>query len=100
MVGAAGHQPATPESGPASTPYGARDPVDGVALAALICSLTLVAAPLGIVLGMAGLVRTATGKSRGRWAALVGLAVGLAVTVVAAYWFRVFTSDRFIVKLQ
>ncbi|MFC7505185.1 DUF4190 domain-containing protein [Nocardioides sp. GCM10030258] len=49
---------------------------DGVSIAALVCSLTCCAAPVGVGLGIAGLVRTSGGKRSGRWAAITGLVVG------------------------
>ncbi|TNM42764.1 DUF4190 domain-containing protein [Nocardioides albidus] len=65
-----------PYDGPAA---GARAPFDGVSIAALVCSLTCCAAPVGIGLGVAGIVRTGQGRRSGRWAAVTGLVVGLLV---------------------
>ena len=66
---------------------------DGVSIAAFVCSLTCCAAPVGIALGIAGIVRTKDGTRSGRWAAVAGLAVGaiatvaMVVTFVALFWF-------------
>lgn len=62
-------------------PYRSSASTDGVSIAALICSLTCCAAPVGIGLGIAGIVRTKDGKRSGRWAAITGLVVGAAVMV-------------------
>lgn len=75
---------------PAPNPYdnsaygSARTPFDGVSLAALICSVTCCAAPVGIALGIAGLVRTGGGRRTGRWAAVTGLALGTVLTLAMA----------------
>lgn len=67
-------------------PYGApgapgRPPTDGVSIAAMVCSLTCCAGPVGIGLAIAGIVRTKDGRRSGRWAALTGLAVGIVATL-------------------
>lgn len=56
---------------------------DGVSIGALVCSLACVAAPVGLGLGIAGLVRTSGGRRRGRWAAVTGTVVGALVTALA-----------------
>ncbi|WP_377321600.1 DUF4190 domain-containing protein [Pimelobacter simplex] len=68
--------------------YGsARTPFDGVSLAALICSATCCAAPVGIGLGIAGLVRTRADRRTGRWAAITGLVLGIVLTLAMAGFF-------------
>ena len=64
-----------PPDGPA--PGQRRPSLDGVSIAGLVCALTWCAAPVGIGLGIAGIVRTKRGKRRGRWAAVTGLVVGI-----------------------
>lgn len=61
-----------------------RPPLDGLSIAALICGFACCAAPVGVGLGIAGLVRTSGGRRRGRWAAVVGLVVGSLVTALLA----------------
>lgn len=66
-------------------PYGDGGPsLDGIAVAALVCSLTCCAAPVGIGLGIAGIVRTRDERRAGRWAAVAGLVLGVAVTIALA----------------
>ena len=72
-------------------PYGPYGPVaptrpryDGLSVAALVCSLTCCAAPVGIGLSIAGLVRTKHGRRSGRWAAVTGLIVGILGTLALA----------------
>lgn len=81
----------TPYASP--NPYGAPNrSTDGISIAALVCSLTCCAAPVGIGLGIAGLVRTSGGKRGGRWAAVTGVAVGaiglvaIAAALVGLFW--------------
>lgn len=62
--------------------YGSRAPYDGLSVAALVCSLTCCAAPVGIGLGIAGIVRTREGRRSGRWAAVTGLVVGVVVLLL------------------
>ena len=57
-------------------------PYDGVSIAALVCSLICCTAPVGIVLGFFGILRTGEGLRRGRWAAVTGLVVGVALSLV------------------
>ncbi len=74
--------------------YGAgRGPqrLDGISIAALVCSLTCCAAPIGIGLGIAGIVRTKDGRRAGRWAAVTGLVVGVVLTI-AMIAFAVFAG--------
>lgn len=76
----------------ANNPYAgnpAPNPTDGISIAALVCSLTCCAAPVGIGLGIAGLIRTSGGKRSGRWAAITGLALG-SLVMVAGLAFSVF----------
>lgn len=61
--------------------YRSSAPTDGVSIAALICSLTCCAAPVGIGLGIAGIVRTKGGRRSGRWAAITGLVLGSMLTL-------------------
>ncbi|GAA3551922.1 DUF4190 domain-containing protein [Nocardioides daeguensis] len=87
-----GYPPYEPGNNPydPAPSYGSpRAPYDGLSVAALVCSLTCCAAPVGIGLGIAGLVRTKDGKRSGRWAAVTGLALG-AVVLVAGLGFAVF----------
>lgn len=68
-------------------PYGGATPttpLDGLSIAALVCSLTCCAAPVGVGLGIAGIVRTGKGKRRGRWAAVTGLVLGIVGLLVGA----------------
>lgn len=81
------------EPGPYGYPGPAPKRYDGLSVAALVCSLTCCAAPVGIGLAVAGLVRTSGGKRAGRWAAVTGLVVGIIGTlalvgvVVGLVWF-------------
>lgn len=59
-----------------------RAPYDGVSVAALASGLTCCAAPVAVVLGIVGLVRTTDGRRRGLWAAVTGLVLGVAGMVV------------------
>jgi curved DNA-binding protein CbpA len=60
-------------------------PLDGVSVASLIASV-LMCGPLGFVLGIIGLARTADDKRRGRWAAVAGIAISsLTMLVVIGY---------------
>ena len=84
---------------PASAPhvrYGDPRPpppdLDGVSIASMVLAMTSLAAPVGIVLAVAGLVRTRGGRRKGRWAAVTGLVVGVLVTTtmgaaLAAYFY-------------
>lgn len=74
----------------AGTPYGAGDAprgTDGISIAAFVCSLTCCAAPVGIGLGIAGIVRTKDGRRSGRWAAVSGLVIGVVLTVAMIAFF-------------
>ncbi|KRB77121.1 hypothetical protein ASE01_10240 [Nocardioides sp. Root190] len=69
-------------------PYGGHEPgaprplgTDGISIAAFVCSLTCCGAPLGIGLGIAGIVRTSGGRRPGRWMAISGVAIGTVVFV-------------------
>lgn len=65
-------------------PYGGGAPLprtDGISIAALVCALTCCAGPIGVGLGIAGIVRTKAGLRRGRWAAVTGLVVGSIATL-------------------
>jgi hypothetical protein len=93
--------PVTPSQAPAHTynpydphPYGhpggpggpggpGEQSTDGISIAALVCSLTCCAAPVGIGLGIAGIVRTGDGRRPGRWAAVTGLVLGIVGTLLA-----------------
>ena len=76
---------------PYGNPYRTSAPTDGISIAALLCSLTCCAAPVGIGLGIAGIVRTKDGKRSGRWAAITGLVVG-AVLMLAMIAFFIFAG--------
>lgn len=67
---------------PPPAPYGAVSrPTDALSIAAFVCALTCCAAPVGVGLGIAGLVRTRDGRRGGRWAAISGLVIGALVTL-------------------
>lgn len=55
--------------------------LDGIAVASFVCSLTCCAAPVGIGLGIAGIVRTRDGRRGGRWMAVAGLVLGVLLTL-------------------
>lgn len=77
------------------SPYAVTAPrTDGVSVAALVCSLTCCAAPVGIGLGIAGLVRTKDDRRGGRWAAIVGLSLGILMTLIGIA-FAVFLGVSF-----
>ncbi|KRB77122.1 hypothetical protein ASE01_10245 [Nocardioides sp. Root190] len=56
---------------------------DGISIASLVCSLTCCAGPVGIGLGIAGIVRTKDARRSGRWAAVTGLVLGIVGTILA-----------------
>lgn len=68
---------------PYGDPYRSAAPTDGLSIAALVCSLTCCAAPVGIGLGIAGIVRTKDGRRSGRWAAVTGLVVGIVMMLAS-----------------
>ncbi|QSR27519.1 hypothetical protein CFH99_18005 [Nocardioides aromaticivorans] len=78
-----GDQPGAPYGG-----YGGYEPgqpaarTDGVSIAAFVCALTCCAGPIGVGLGIAGIVRTKDGRRRGRRAAVTGLVLGSIGTLV------------------
>ncbi|MFC7505183.1 DUF4190 domain-containing protein, partial [Nocardioides sp. GCM10030258] len=76
-----GNPYSSPHGNPYGSPYRASTPSDGISIAALICSLTCCAAPVGIGLGIAGIVRTKDGQRSGRWAAVTGLVLGIFMMV-------------------
>ncbi|MBM7519379.1 DUF4190 domain-containing protein [Nocardioides nitrophenolicus] len=82
-----------PGAGPGPNPYGGQPPYgsrvsyDGLSIAALVCSLTCCAAPVGIGLGIAGIVRTRERRRAGRWAAVTGVVVGALVLVLGVGFF-------------
>jgi curved DNA-binding protein CbpA len=57
-------------------------PLDGVSVASLLASV-LLCGPLGFILGIIGLARTADEKRRGRWAAVAGIAISSLTMLVA-----------------
>jgi hypothetical protein len=70
---------------PPSNPYGAPAPAggfpapaktDGVSIASFVLSL-LCCGPVGLVLGIVGLGRTKNGQRKGRWAAILGIVIGI-----------------------
>lgn len=81
-----GNEPPVEPHGPQpGAPYGGYSPyspgpaapgTDGISIAAFVSALTCCAGPIGIGLGIAGLVRTKGGRRRGRWAAIWGLVLG------------------------
>lgn len=95
-----GYQPYQPDDSPTGEPYGSpydspyaapTAPLDGLSIAALVSSATCCGAPVGIGLGIAGLVRTGGGRRRGRWAAVTGLVLGIVVSL-AGVAFLVFAG--------
>lgn len=68
------------KSGNAWSLYSA--PLDGVSVASLLASV-LLCGPLGFILGIIGLARTADEKRRGRWAAVAGIAISSLTMLVA-----------------
>lgn len=57
-------------------------PLDAVSVASLLASV-LLCGPLGFILGIIGLARTADDKRRGRWAAVAGIAISSLTMLVA-----------------
>ncbi|WP_091041741.1 DnaJ domain-containing protein [Nocardioides sp. YR527] len=57
-------------------------PLDAVSVASLLTSV-LMCGPLGFILGIIGLARTADDKRRGRWAAVAGIAISSLTMLVA-----------------
>lgn len=55
--------------------------LDGIAVAALVCSLTCCGAPVAIGLGIAGILRTRDERRSGRWMAVTGLVLGTLLTL-------------------
>lgn len=82
-----GNSPGNPPGGPYGG-YGSYEPgapqhrYDGISIAALVCALTCCAAPVGVGLGIAGIVRTKEGRRRGRWAAVTGVVLGAIGTLL------------------
>lgn len=77
------------DGGPLPNPYdahthdprGAQPSLDGISVAAFVCALSCCAAPVGIGLGIAGIVRTRDERRTGRWMAVTGLVLGVLLTV-------------------
>jgi hypothetical protein len=70
-----------PPSNPYGAPYqgnggGAPASTDGVSIAAFVLSL-LCCGPVGIILGIVGMRRTKGGQRKGRWAAVLGIVIGI-----------------------
>lgn len=61
--------------GPAATAPAA--PLDGVSVASLITALLCCTGPVGVLLGIIGIVRTKNQQRRGRWMSVVGILVGI-----------------------
>lgn len=59
-----------------------RPAYDGVSVAGLVCAAVCVLAPVGLALGIAGIVRTRRGRRRGRWAAVTAVALGAVGTLL------------------
>ncbi len=57
-------------------------PLDAVSVASLLASV-LMCGPIGFILGIIGLARTADDKRRGRWAAVAGIAISSLTMLVA-----------------
>lgn len=82
--------PAADKSGNAWSLYSV--PLDGVSVASLLASV-LMCGPLGFILGIIGLARTADDKRRGRWAAVAGIAISsLTMLVVIGYVMQAMSS--------
>ncbi len=79
---AAPQQPAPAAEKPAHAWSLYAAPLDGVSVASLLASV-LMCGPLGFVLGIIGLARTADDKRRGRWAAVAGIAISSLTILVA-----------------
>ena len=68
--------------------------LDQTSLMSFALALTVVGAPVGIVLGVRGLRRTEGGVKSGRWAAVLGIVLGIAALLgvvlgaVGLHWFR------------
>ncbi|HTZ44758.1 MAG TPA: septum formation family protein [Jatrophihabitans sp.] len=78
--------PPTPAGWTPGPPYGGAQPArrrDGWSVAALVCGI-LPTVPIGVALGVVGLVRTGNPLRRGRWMALTGLLLSLGWLVIAA----------------
>ncbi len=74
--------PVNPYGGYGSFEPGAPLPrTDGVSIAAFVCALTCCAGPVGVGLGIAGILRTKDGQRRGRWAAVTGVVLGTIATL-------------------
>lgn len=54
----------------------------GIAIAALVLSLTCVLSALGAILGVVGIFRTGRGRAKGRWMAVTAIIVGVVFTLV------------------
>lgn len=80
------NRPEDPPRPPASWPSQEAQvpPLDWVSLSALISGLVVCAAPVGMVLGVAGVVRTKDGRRSGRWAAVTGLVISTLITAAMA----------------
>ncbi|MFD7074338.1 DnaJ domain-containing protein [Nocardioides sp. NPDC059952] len=90
----AAQQPANPQPAPpqqktapsADKPVNAWSlysvPLDAVSVASLLASV-LMCGPIGFILGIIGLARTADDKRRGRWAAVAGIAISTLTMLVA-----------------
>jgi len=69
-------------------------PLDAVSVASLLASV-LMCGPLGFILGIIGLARTADDKRRGRWAAVAGIAISsLTMLVVIGYVVQTMSAPR------
>lgn len=79
------NHPGGPALPPAPGPsQGGPVPLDGVSVAALVLSLVFCAAPVAMILGVVGVVRTKGGQRRGRAAAIAGLAISTLTTAAVA----------------
>lgn len=74
-----GYEPGAPLPGP--PPPGTGGTTDGISIASFVCSVLCCTAPVGVGLGIAGLVRTKGGRRRGRWAAIWGTMLGVVGTI-------------------
>ena len=54
----------------------------GIAIAALVLSLTCVLSVVGVILGIVGIFRTGRGKAKGRWMAVTAIVVGTLFSLI------------------
>lgn len=87
-----GVNPPPPPGGgpPGGNPYaapgngGGDAPLDGVSVGSLVTAVLCCTGPIGVILGIIGIVRTKAGQRRGRWMAVTGTVVGALATLSLA----------------